>query len=211
MILTITEKKSIYLIYVFLMLTIAILYSIQAGVGQLYSVQISVTMHQKNYLMQVFYIGRVIMEQFIVFSNNNQNFAIQISYVNRILEYENPIVLPEASDFLLGVIKYNGKVLPIIDLTNKLFAKLPSYDEESKIIVIEYKHRQVGLLVEEILGIYKFDESQYENSNIDTEVSKEYISGFIKLEDDITIILEPDKLFVQEQEEELISAAEVDK
>lgn len=146
------------------------------------------------------------MEQFIVFSNNNQNFAINISYVSRIIEYEKPIKIPESSAFLMGVIKYSGKILPMIDLTKKLFhTSLSSYDE-SKIIVIGLKGSQVGLLVEDVIGIQKFEESQYEDSRIDTEIAKEYINGFIKLEDDITIVLEPSKLFVQEQEEELISA-----
>lgn len=146
------------------------------------------------------------MEQFIVFSNNKQNFAIEISYVNRIIEYAEPIKIPESSKYLLGVIKYNGRILPIIDLTKKLFDSSLSSHDSSKIIVIGLKGSQVGLLVEDVIGIHNFEDSQYEDSKIDTEVSKEYINGFIKLEDDITIVLEPDKLFVQAQEEELISA-----
>lgn len=150
------------------------------------------------------------MEEFIVFTNNNQNFAINISYVNRIIEYEKPIQIPESSEFLMGVIKYSGKILPIIDLTKKLFHTALLNYEESKIIVIGLNNSQVGLLVEDVLGIHKFEQDQYEDSRIDTEVSKEYINGFIKLEDDITIVLDPEKLFVQEQKEEIISATMVD-
>ena len=147
------------------------------------------------------------MEQFIVFSNNDQNFAVEISYVSRIIEYENPIKIPESSKFLMGVIKYNGKILPIIDLTRKLFDLSLANHNNCKIIIIELKESQVGLLVDDVIGIHRFEESQYEDSRIDTEVSKEYINGFIKLENDITIVLEPEKLFVQEQKEELISAS----
>lgn len=151
------------------------------------------------------------MEQFIVFLNNRQNFAIELTSVQRIIEYENPRQVPESSQFLLGVIKYNGRILPIIDLTMKLFNKPLSYDEDSKIIVIEYKGNQVGLFVENILGIYKFNESQYEDSNINLDVSKEYVNGFIKLEDNITIILKANKLFVQDQEEEIMSAIQMEE
>lgn len=146
------------------------------------------------------------MKEFIVFSNNNQNFAMEISNVNRIIEYDTPIGIPESSKFLLGVIKYRGSILPIIDLTMKLYNKSITYDLDSKIIIIQWKGKQVGLLVEDILGIYKFEDNQYEDSNIDTEVSQEYIKGFIKVEEDITIELKPDKLFIYQQEKELISA-----
>lgn len=148
------------------------------------------------------------MEQFIVFSNNKQNFALEISYVSRIIEYENPIKIPESSQFLMGVIKYNDKILPIIDLTKKLFGMSLDKHDDCKIIIIELKESQVGLLVDDVIGIHRFEGSQYEDSRIDTEVAKEYINGFIKLEDDITIVLEPDKLFVEEQKEELISASQ---
>lgn len=148
------------------------------------------------------------MEQYIVFVSNQQDFAIDISKVERIIEYKKPKDLPETSDYLLGVIQYNSQVIPIIDLGIRLYNKKSDYDIDTKIIVIMWKDKLIGLLVEDILGIQQFRDEQYEESNKDMDILKKYVSGFIKVEENIIIILDIDKIFSSEQEGELLSVSE---
>ncbi|MPW24755.1 chemotaxis protein CheW [Alkalibaculum sp. M08DMB] len=143
------------------------------------------------------------MEQFIVFENNQQNFALDISKIERIIEYKQPKKIPESSEYLLGIIEYNDKILPIIDLTNRLYNIQSSHQEDAKIVVILWKSKQIGLVVDAILGIHSFSEEQYEQNN-DSQISKEYIRGFIKSEEDITIVLDTDQIFKENQERELM-------
>lgn len=146
------------------------------------------------------------MEQYVVFESNNQNFAIDIPQIEKIIEFQAPKEIPDSSDYLLGIIKYNEMVLPIIDLTKRLYNTYTLYKKENKVIVVQWKERQVGLVVEKILGIKGFHKEQYENTNVDLRISKEYIQGFIKMEQGITIVLDTDKIFSPEQEEELLLA-----
>lgn len=148
------------------------------------------------------------MEQYIVFVNNHQDFAIDISKIERIIEFEEPKRVPEASDYLLGVLQYNSQVIPIIDLSTRLYNIKADYDMDTKIIVVMWKDRLIGLLVDEILGIRSFSDEQYEKSNKEMDILKEYISGFIKEEENITMVLDVDKIFTKEQEKELFSASE---
>lgn len=146
------------------------------------------------------------MEQFIVFINNHQNFALDISKIERIIEFQQPKKIPESSQYLLGVIQYNEKILPIIDLTKRLYNVEGSHNTEGKIIVILWNDKQIGLVVDEILGIHDFKKEEYEQSNTDTQISKKYINGFIKTEEDITIMLDTDEIFNLEQVNELQAA-----
>ena len=147
------------------------------------------------------------MEQFIVFVNNYQNFALDISKIERIIEFQKPKRIPESSDYILGVIQYNEKILPIIDLTKRLYNEQSSHSTEGKIIVILWRDKHIGLVVDDILGIHNLNEEQYEKSNNDSQISKKYIRGFIKTEKDITIVLDTDEIFNLEQEQELLQAA----
>lgn len=146
------------------------------------------------------------MEQFIVFINNHQNFALDISKIERIIEFQQPKKIPESSKYLLGVIQYNEKILPIIDLTKRLYNIEGSHGTDGKIIVILWNNKQIGLVVDEILGIHDFVEEEYEQSNGDTQISKKYINGFIKTEGEITIMLDIDEIFNLQQENELQAA-----
>ncbi|RBP70137.1 purine-binding chemotaxis protein CheW [Alkalibaculum bacchi] len=143
------------------------------------------------------------MEQFIVFINNGQHFALDISKIERIIEFQQPKKIPEASDYLLGVIQHNGEILPIIDLTKRLYNNDSLNSDSKKVIVAAWKEKQMGFVVEDIKEISSFEPNQYEKMNRDISISKAYIRGFIKTNDDIIIVLDIDRLFTLEQEKEI--------
>lgn len=146
------------------------------------------------------------MERYVVFSSNNQNFALGISKVERIIEFQDPKPIPEASEFFLGVIQYNDKILPIIDLTKRLYNVTTTRDANDKLIVVTWKNTQIGLVVDDILGIHAYEDHQLEGANDDTRIAKKYIVGYIKEEKDIKIVLDTSEIFTIEQEKELLSS-----
>ena len=151
------------------------------------------------------------MERFIIFINNQQKFAINISHVEKIIEYQNPNPIPESSEHLLGVIQYSGSVLPVIDLNKKLYDIVTSHGEDDKIIVIIWKDTYLGLAIDEIVGIKGYDDDKLEKSSLDTQISisNRYIIGFIKEDEDITIVLDTDRIFDNEQEKEILNTSEM--
>lgn len=149
---------------------------------------------------------REVMEQFVVFESNNQSFAVDIPQVEKIIEAQEFNKIPDSSDFLLGYIQYNGKVLPVIDLKTRLYNSKTEAKKENKIIVIHWKNGNIGLLVERIEGIKRFNQDQYEESNSEYQLIKEYIMGFLNTDKGTTIILNTDKVFTPEQEDEILEA-----
>lgn len=143
------------------------------------------------------------MEQYIIFKTNSQSLAIAIDKVDRIIEFEEGKKIPEPLPYMLGVIEYNGKVLPIVDLGKRLYNTDVVQDIDTKIIVVNWKDKLLGLAVDDIAGIKSYGE-EYDKPNNEIEASKEYLEGFIKLPDDIIIVLNVDKLFDQDQDEALI-------
>ena len=150
------------------------------------------------------------MEKYIIFSSNHQTFALDISKIERIIEFQSPNPIPEASGYLLGVIQYNDRILPIIDLTKRLYNIDSYHNVNNKVIVVLWKDQQIGLVVDDIMGINAIDEDQFELSNEDTQISKEYITGFIKTKENITIVLDTDKLFSKDQEAELLTSTNIE-
>ena len=61
----------------------------------------------------------------------------------------------------------------------------------------------MGFVVEDIKEISNFESTQYEKMNQDISISKAYIKGFIKTNDDIIIVLDINQLFTLEQEKEI--------
>lgn len=148
------------------------------------------------------------MEKYILFTNMNQNFAIDVTKIERIIEFEQPKKIPESLEYLLGVIKYEDAILPVIDLNKRLYDTKIKETKSTKIVIVSWKERLMGIVVDDIIGINKFEEEYYEESNIDANVSKEYISGFIKSEDGITIVLDIDGILNEKKEEKLLEDIE---
>ena len=68
--------------------------------------------------------------------------------------------------------------------------------ETAKIIVVNFKEVRIGLVIDDIVGIKNYEEDQFEDPvHFEEKFSKEYVAGFIKEEDDIIILINPEKLF----------------
>ncbi|MFZ7131521.1 MAG: chemotaxis protein CheW [Eubacteriales bacterium] len=146
------------------------------------------------------------MKQVIKFLNNSQSFALNISKTERIIEFQKPQKVPQSSSYLLGVIQYNNRILPIIDLTKRFYHTEAILNDDAKIIVILWKETQIGIVVDEIVGIKTISDEDFEESACcDMKISREYVLGFIKTKEDITILLDPDTIFDAEEQKELFS------
>lgn len=149
------------------------------------------------------------MRQVIIFTNCNQNFALEIARVEKIIEYIIPKKVPETADFLMGVIRYNGKVIPVVDLNRRLYGEAAVHDENSKIIVILCNNSLIGLMVHGIIGIRSIEDGMFEASSVgEGRLSGPCISGFLKINEDIIIMLETGDLFDFEQTRTLIAVGQ---
>lgn len=149
------------------------------------------------------------MGQYIVFTVNKQNFAVDISVVERIIEAENPRKTPETSDYFLGVTQYSGDILPIIDLSKRLYNVSTKQDIGTKVIIITWNKNFIGFMVDDVIGVQNYSDEQFEETNKEINLSKKYMLGFIKDKEDIIIVLDINKIFDEEQEEELLFALDI--
>jgi purine-binding chemotaxis protein CheW len=94
--------------------------------------------------------------QFVAFRVGPQEFAVNIFQVERILRYEAPALLPGAPDFLEGVVRYAGGVVPVVDLRKRL--TVPSeVREEVRMMVLELETQRVAIVVDQVLEVLRVD------------------------------------------------------
>lgn len=150
------------------------------------------------------------MRQYIIFKTNSQSLGIGIEEIEKIIEFEEGKKMPESLAYIMGVIEYNDSVLPVVDLSKRIYNIETKKNMDTKIIVINWKGKHIGLAVEDILGIKSYDQ-EYEKPIDELEVSKEYVEGFIKLPEDIIIVLDVEQLFNKDQEDLLLGDLNITK
>lgn len=144
------------------------------------------------------------MEQFLIFISGGQDFALEIKNISKIIEYVEPQKIPETSNFVQGVIPYNNSVLPVISLSTRLYGTDESQAKDKKVIIAIWKEKEIGFVVEEVKGIRTVESDGIEMSNKDFKISKDYIMGYIKQNDEIVVILDINRIFTGKQELELL-------
>lgn len=145
------------------------------------------------------------MEQYLTFLTNKQQFAIEIGSINKIIDYIEPTKLPESLDYLVGVIKHNDNILPIISLSKRLFDVDSQESELKRIVVINWNDKQIGYEVDEIVGIKNFRQDEIEIANPELGLTKDYICGYVKNEKEVIIILDNLKVLTGKTEDELLT------
>lgn len=151
------------------------------------------------------------MEQYVIFMSHQQLFAIRVMDVDRVIEARNFIHLPETEEHILGVYEYQESMIPIIDIRKKLFKEFSQHKDESKVIIGQWHQQLLGLFVEDIKGIYFLEETNYEQDLIRSSLKQSYIEKFLKLENEVVMLLDLDYLFDQndlQQVSELLDAGD---
>ena len=140
----------------------------------------------------------------LIFGLSNEKYATNITEVERILGYVEPTVLPETPGFVKGVIDYEDSILPIISLTNKFKLGEEKISETTKIIVVKRKEKKFGVIVDNVYEVTDINNGNIEETpEITNAVERKYISGLMKLDNHIVILLDLDRILSSEDEDSI--------
>jgi purine-binding chemotaxis protein CheW len=140
----------------------------------------------------------------LIFGLNGEHYATDIKEVERILGYQEPTVLPDSPTFVKGVVNYEQSILPIISLSKKFNLGEDKESESRKIIVVKRNENKFGIIVENVYEVRDVNSDLMEAAPpITATIDKRYIAGLIKLENNIVILLDLEKILSVEDEENI--------
>lgn len=90
----------------------------------------------------------------VTFRVGGQEFGLNIFDVERVLRYETPAPLPEAPDFLEGVMEYGEAAIPVVDLRKKLNVDAAVRDE-TRTMILEWDQGKIAVVVDAVVELLK--------------------------------------------------------
>jgi len=144
-----------------------------------------------------------------------EGYGIDIHKVKEINEMVTITPIPQSPSYMKGIINLRGKIIPVIDLRER-FAMSIEGIERSCIIVCEIKSkgeiRPTGLIVDSVSEVTEIKEEMIEkNVALGAAVDSEYIKGIAKINDEVKILLNIDKVLGVHELDEIHEAAEDSK
>lgn len=134
------------------------------------------------------------------FQLKGECFAVPVSKVLKILEYGNITKVPKAPPFLIGVMNWQGSLLPVVDLNMKLGFPKTQIRKESCILVLELATDSdkytIGCLVDEVKAVLSIDQEQIIASpSIGEKYKSDLVLGMVPSNELFIILLDFNKIF----------------
>jgi len=98
--------------------------------------------------------------QYVVFRLGINIYAVDIGFMEEVIDLDEIVELPDVPNHVKGVTKYRASVIPILSINQKLGLSGIEYSRSTRIIVVTYREEKIGILVDELVGIMdKTDEN----------------------------------------------------
>jgi len=136
-----------------------------------------------------------IQDKYVTFNLGKEYYGLPIENVLSIEKPSKRTRIPNAPDYVIGLINLRGEVIPVIDLRTKLGMEKIDVDKNSRIIIVKENEIVVGLMVDsskEVLDINKEDIDKPPSSENNSII--EFISGIGKKDERLIMILNLMKL-----------------
>lgn len=140
--------------------------------------------------------GRIF--EFVEFRVGSNLFGINITNVREIIQPVPVTTLPQASAFVKGIIQLRGEVLPLLDFGELTGSTEIQNGKAAKYIVIEFTDRTIAIEVDDVTQIERVNSTEIETASAMYEGQQVPLSGVIKREDAIVLLVDFEKLMKEQ-------------
>jgi len=121
--------------------------------------------------------------------------GINILNIQEINKHFEITKVPQAADYIEGILNLRGRIVTIIDLGKKLGLEPANRDKDNRNIIVNSEDEHIGLLVDSIHDVVLAKDKDIEPapSNI-SGVQGKYFQGVLKTEDQLIGVLNIDEV-----------------
>ncbi len=142
----------------------------------------------RNFYNQVDDISKQLM-----FEVDKKYFLLSISYIRQILQGKKVEYLHKESNKIKGYIKLYDKVIPIIDIRDKLGAEVKAIKDNECLIILQVYQKHVGIIVDRVINTVAINHSQIYIEEPDISINS-IVSGSFHNQHGQVYIIDPYRL-----------------
>lgn len=143
--------------------------------------------------------------QFIVVKYGQEQYGIDIKYIENIVRMQRITRVPKVQDYIKGVINLRGEVIPVISLRLKMELDEDVITKATRIIIIKLESGDcIGVLVDEVKEVVTLENAAIEKVAYDVaydsqETKTNFIFGVGKDKDGLISLLDINGTFSEKE------------
>ena len=130
--------------------------------------------------------------QYIVVNIGNEQYGIDIGFVDNIVRMQKITRVPKAQSYFKGIINLRGEIVPLMSLRRKMNLEDDVFTDITRIIILKTEEQGlVGIVVDEVKEVIALAEDEIDRNTQNSQSDKtQYINGIGKNGDELISILE---------------------
>ena len=133
--------------------------------------------------------------EYLSFTLGDEQYGVDILKVQEIRGYDQVTRVPDAPDYIKGVINLRGTIVPVIDLRLKLRLENARYDAFTVMIVLNVEQRVVGIVVDSVSDVIELSAEQIRPTpEFGAAVDTRFINGIGTQDERMLILLDIETL-----------------
>ena len=128
--------------------------------------------------------------ELLSFRLGGEVYAVLVADVREVLKNYHLTTVPNTPDYILGVMSLRGAMMPVIDLCKRFGLAPRTNDEKSRIVVVSSADEEVGLLVDQVTGVFRVLPDEIKPVPENLEQGAEFLRGIVRTADRLHILLD---------------------
>jgi purine-binding chemotaxis protein CheW len=147
--------------------------------------------------------------QIVTFRIGVDFFAAEIHGVERVLRKQEPTPIPNVPPWIIGVIEYQKRVLPVIDLRARFGMDATELTNDSRVLVFNAGTHWVAGVVDAVQDVAAVDKATVQPPPpLFRGLAGEYLRGIVRRDNKLVILLDVAKLLTSTETLALQEATE---
>lgn len=105
--------------------------------------------------------------QYIVVKIDNEQYGINIQYVDNIVRMQKITRVPKAQQYFAGVINLRGEIMPVMSMRRKFGLAKDVYTDKTRIIIIKIEQSTVGIIVDQVNEVVTLGDDSVEKVTVE--------------------------------------------
>lgn len=146
-------------------------------------------------------LNEVDTTQYIVIRLGEEQYGVDIKYIDSILRMQRITRVPKVAPHLKGVINLRGEVIPVMSIRLKMNLSEDVETRATRIIILKLEqYGTIGIIVDEVQEVVTLSQDMIEKVSYDPkDDTAHYINGVGKYNDELISLLDFN-LVMQEKE-----------
>ena len=145
----------------------------------------------------------------VTFRLGEDVFAADIASVERVLRHSAPTSIPDAPEWIEGVIEHRGKVIPAIDMRRRIGLPTLPVTFETRILVLNTADGWVGAIVDAVIEVATVPSAAITPPPaLFRGLASQFVRGIAKVGEQLVVVLDVERVLTSDDRLEFEHAVE---